>query len=370
MTTTLSSPACFDALGLPVELEQIDKKLQELFGSMATEDSSGAVRASLINFALYSEDQTHTEEDIALLEAVTNEAACRSLLISSDTKADINGAKAWLQVHCLMDKSGKKSVCTEQISFHLSGNAPGMLPNVIFSHLDSDLPLAFWWRGEFSDAFEEKLYSRIDRLIFDSEVWALPRNQFVRLEGCQKTVRRPFRMHDLAFSRINGVRHAVCNAFDQPVLKSQSRYLDHFTIRYGEGRRMSAVYLAAWLANRLEAELDLNHSSSSALSFSSRLRVAPPSFQIHLEKTDSDGMTVDLEAAFCDQDITLHISRLHDRDVLETKITKSGELASEEWLPETKDADAPIVIDVLNRAGRNRAHLEALPIVNQILTLS
>src|SRR5690606_30772650 len=119
-------------------------------------------------------------EDAALLAEVTGEAACRSILISADTRPQAPDAKAWVQVHCQIDRNGSKTVCTEQISFHLAGASPGMLRNIVFAHLDSDLPLAFWWRGEFSDAFEEGLYSRIDRLLFDSEEWESPRNQFLR----------------------------------------------------------------------------------------------------------------------------------------------------------------------------------------------
>ena len=79
------------------------------------------------------------------------------------------GARAWIQAHCQINRRGEKSVCSEQISFFLTGRSPGLLRNVVFAHLDSDLPLAFWWRGEFSDAFEERLYSRIDRLLFGSD---------------------------------------------------------------------------------------------------------------------------------------------------------------------------------------------------------
>ena len=128
-------------------------------------------------------------------------------------------------------RRAKKTVCTEQISFFLSGDSPGLLRNIVFSHLDSDLPLAFWWKGEFSDAFERGLYSRIDRLLFDSESWAAPRNQFLRLLEAQGDKSCPFVMHDFAFTRMNSIRSAIANAFDRPALAQRLGSINGITLR-------------------------------------------------------------------------------------------------------------------------------------------
>ena len=73
--------------------------------------------------------------------------------------------------------------------------------NTVFAHLDSDLPLVFWWQGELSDVFEERLYSRIDRFIFDSRHWSRPETQFLRLNAAIGDGDGSFIPHDLSYTR-------------------------------------------------------------------------------------------------------------------------------------------------------------------------
>lgn len=357
----------FQVLGQPVEISRIEKKLQQLFMD-GSEDGVGVARASLINLALYSEDQSHLEEDASVLAELTSESACRSLLINADTHASEMTAQAWVQVHCQIDRSGKKTVCTEQISFFLTGDSPGMLRNIVFGHLDSDLPLAFWWRGEFSDAFERGLYSRIDRLLFDSECWESPRNQFIRLIAAQGETSSPFVMHDLAFTRLNSIRQAVANAFDRPGVAGQIPSLSEVKLRFAEGYRMSAIYLAAWIASRLGVSLDSNQSKPERYVFVSNRKGAPSTFALEVSGLDPDRkgtVEVDFELA----EAKVEISRCQTRDFMRTLTHRSDCSTDEDWLPAKKLTDVALVGDILNRAGRNRTYSEVLPMVQEILTL-
>lgn len=372
MSTVNSLPIlpAFQLLGQPVEIPRVEKELQQLFFEGATEgsDAVGAARASLINLALYNEKQSGLEEDTSILAELTSDASCRSLLINADLTATEITAQAWVQVHCQIDRSGRKTVCTEQISFYLTGNSPGMLRNMVFSHLDSDLPLAFWWRGDFSDAFEEGLYSRIDRLMFDSETWDSPRDQFLRLQSAQAGHSSPFVMHDLAFTRMNSIRHAIANAFDRPGVNQQLASLDEISMRYAPGYRMSAIYLAAWLSVRLGAEIDFSRSKNGRYGFVGNCPGVPENFVVTIEPL-KDGRLGTVEVDFQLKGARVEISRCQTRDFIRTLTYSPDCPTTEDWLPAKKLTDVTLVKDVLNRAGRNRTFSLVLPRLQELLTV-
>ncbi len=361
-----SLPNAFALLGEEVEWNRIEKALEALFSGDA-DGHSGIARASLINLALYNENPEELEQDAAVLAELTNETACRSLLILADPHVATTAARAWVQAHCQIDRNGEKSVCTEQISFYLTGRSTGLLRNVVLAHLDSDLPLAFWWRGELSDAFEEGLYSRIDRLLFDSEGWTDPRNPILRLLECQRSSSSPFVMHDLAFTRLNAIRHAVANAFDRPLVARGLAMLSTVTIRWAAGHRMSALYLAAWVAGRLEADLDGATSTGREVSCSGA-QGRNGGFVIRLEELAPERLgTVEID--FEMGAARVEISRCQTRDFIRTLTKRENAATEEDWLPAPRLNEASLVADILNRAGRNRTLGQILPMVLKLLAL-
>jgi len=373
MTTvaTLPSLPAFQLLGQPVDLPHIEREIQALFMDDGDETDSpnagGIARASVINLALYNENQEELERDASVLAELTSEAACRSLLINADTHYPGVSARAWIQAHCQIDRNGEKSVCSEQISFFLTGNSPSLLRNIVLAHLDSDLPLAFWWRGEFSDAFEERLYSRIDRLLFDSESWASPRNQFIRLLENQAGESSPFVMHDLAFTRLNSIRQAIANAFDRPAVLRDLGSLSEVCIRYAKGYRMSSLYLAAWIASKLEARVDPGQSSPGHIVAVAGRKGSPSSFVIRIDELDPQRKGT-VEVDFQLGETRVEISHCQTRDFIRT-LTHRGAATDEDWLPGRRMTDAALVTEILNRAGRNRVYARVLPGVQELLTV-
>ncbi len=371
--TTAAPPTphpAFALLGEEVELSRIEKALQALFGGGGdgAVEQSGIARASLINLALYNENPAELERDASVLAELTSETACRSLLIHADTRSAGTGVRAWVQAHCQIDRNGAKTVCTEQISFLLAGRSPGLLRNVVLANLDSDLPLAFWWRGELSDAFEERLYSRIDRLLYDSEGWESPRNPFLRLLECQREAPSSFVMHDLAFTRLNSIRHAVANAFDRPLVARELDSLTEVVIRHAKGHRLSSLYLAAWVAGRLEAAIDGAASSPGEVVCRPGRKGARNGFRIRLDELDPQRRGR-VEVDFILGGTRIEISRCQTRDFLRTLTKREGAAIEEDWLPARRLHDASLVADILNRAGRNRTHAQTLPGVLELLAL-
>jgi glucose-6-phosphate dehydrogenase assembly protein OpcA len=156
METPVSSEASIEP-GLPVEIGRIDKELGKLW------ESSGdtKTRASLINLVVYTENESTLSADNEVLAAVAGRHPCRAILILGNPSAPTAQAKAWITAHCHLLGKDTRQICSEQITFRLDGDAANALPNIVFSHLDSDLPLCLWWKADFPEPLDEKLWTAL-----------------------------------------------------------------------------------------------------------------------------------------------------------------------------------------------------------------
>jgi glucose-6-phosphate dehydrogenase assembly protein OpcA len=149
------------SLGLAVEIGKIDKELKKLW-----EQSAGAMtRASLINLAVYSEAPDSLARNTQLISQITQNHACLAIVIGADRTAKENRVEAWISAHCHISRAGSKQICSEQLSFLLEGPCTNLLPSIVFSHLDSDLPFYLWWQGDLHDPMDPQLWAWVDRFI-------------------------------------------------------------------------------------------------------------------------------------------------------------------------------------------------------------
>ncbi len=233
------------ALGKRVEIGQIEAELHRLWEADAT-----STKASLINFAIYSEQPDELEHNTQIINEITRTHACRAILIEADLDAPASNARAWITAHCHL-LGGKKSVCSEQITFELEGKAIGRIRNIVFAHLASDLPLVFWWQGEFSRIFEPGLYTQLDRLIIDSSSWHdLPGNTEKLLAALEAAPDSQV-IHDLSWSRSYQLRLAFALMFDEPQAREHLAQPLECEICYQSGQLATAMLLLAWLIESL-----------------------------------------------------------------------------------------------------------------------
>jgi len=130
------------SLGASVELGRIGPELKKRW----EQSESAMTRASLVNLAVYSEQPGSLEKNTQLIAKITENHACRAIVIGADCKAKENRVEAWISAHCHVSRAGSKQVCSEQISFLLQGPCTTLLPSIVFSHLDSDFPFYLWWQ--------------------------------------------------------------------------------------------------------------------------------------------------------------------------------------------------------------------------------
>ena len=355
-------------LGQQVPIGQVTNELQALFAGDEKDQDSGITRASLINLAIYQEGPESLEVAAETVAEIVQEAACRSILIGADPKGE-TGAKAWVQAHCqILGRDHRKTVCTEQLAFQLTGATPGLVRNTVFAHLDSDLPLVFWWRGEFSEAFSDRLFTRIDRLVFNSCSWSDPRSQFLRLRQASAEAKASFIPHDLSFTRLNPIRSSIARCFDDPLPRKEASRISSVEIQHGSNFRMPALYLAAWLATRLKCDLLANESDTQSFRFRRR------------SSGEISGLTVNLKAvdegceAICSVDMksnNAHFSlNRKDNNRFWELTSKIGNCpANVELLPMPDRSDAVLVTEILMRGGRNHVLCDALKVVREMLVI-
>jgi glucose-6-phosphate dehydrogenase assembly protein OpcA len=232
--------------GSPVEIAAIDRELKKLW----EQTEASATRASLMNLAVYCEGEDALDVNTELISRFTANHACRSIVVAVDPAA-ADGVEAWISAHCHMNRAGEKQVCCEQLSFLLGGKSQGVFPNILFSHLDSDLPLYLWWQGEFHGPLDEQLRTWVDRLIFDSASWSEWKKPFAFLRDSLLASKARLTLCDLNWTRTLYLRQALAQLFDDP---ANLPYLDcvrGWKIGHAPGLRSTAVLFAGWLAAQL-----------------------------------------------------------------------------------------------------------------------
>src|SRR5215467_7928809 len=96
MKSAMPAAAETYSLGTPVELGAIEQELKKLW-----QEGEGAMtRASLMNLAVYSEQQGSLQNNTQLMARITENHACRALVIEADCDADGDQVSAWISAHC------------------------------------------------------------------------------------------------------------------------------------------------------------------------------------------------------------------------------------------------------------------------------
>ncbi len=345
-------PEILARLGSEVELARIDSELTKLW-----DQDDAKTRASLLNFAIYSEDPTSLEANVDRLDRIIALHACRALLILQ-TSGETPRARAWINALC-HPYQGRQAVCSEQISFVLEAGDPAQLQNIVFAHLDADLPLVVWWQGPLTQNFEERFYSRIDTLIIDSSSWSEPALQFAALEEALSTGTANFDVRDLNWTRSHFLRVALASCFQDEQAQRMIPKLDGVEITYVKGQRSAALLLAGWIGKRLgavlrddERDLVFHRQDGLAIRMTLSEQAEGPALQALVLK--GEGLQVE-------------VTRSADSEFVKVKAC-CDDHSHEELMPADVDADADLVAEQLSRAGGTTLYSDMIPIMRRLLT--
>lgn len=355
MTATIPDPC--PELGLEVPVAAIDRELRKLW-----EQDEARTNASLMNLVVYSEKPGALIENSAIIHDLTREHACRAILVGVESAHPQASVRAWITAHCHL-AHGMKSVCCEQIALHLTGKVTGRFRNTVFAHLNSDLPLIFWWQGELTSIFSERLVSVIDRLIVDSSQWAEPATAFDRIEALASNS-HPLVLQDLEWSRSWQFRLGIAGLFDDPVAQRALPDITAVEISHHPAHRNAALQLLAWLAVqagwRDGLELDLAAQRNPAAA-SRSIALESKSGTVITARLTADPAAAPLAAlALTAPGIRLSVTRAPAATHLVRSIEMPGHSLSS-LSPADPDPPAQLVAQQLARGGKNSLFRKILP---------
>ena len=248
ITPVMPAAAETYSLGAPVEIGKIEQELKKLW----REGEGAMTRASLMNLAVYSEKPGSLQNNTQLMARITENHACRAIVIEADCDAADDHVSAWISAHCHVSSVGSKQVCSEQISFLLKGGCTTQLPSIVLSNLDSDLPFYLWWQEEFREPMDPQLWTWVDRVIYDSHDWSDFRSQIRLLELMQEEANQRIVLCDLNWTRLDNVRFALAQFFDHPASHHRLAKISKVRIDFAPGFRSTAVLFVGWLASAIE----------------------------------------------------------------------------------------------------------------------
>lgn len=355
----MTVPSDCSQLGCEVEVGQIEIELKHLW-----EADQARTNASLINFAVYSENASALAENSDIVREITREHTCRAILIGVDREDPKVSMRAWIKAHCNLSH-GSKSICCEQLAFHLSGRVSGRLSNTVFAHLNSDLPLIFWWQGELTERFNDRLYTLIQRFVVDSADWADPSSQFAKLLPAMREGNLV--VQDLSWTRTYHIRLAIASLFDDPVAQAAIPSIKKVKIVTSEKGCVAGLQLLAWFAEQCEwragEELLPVDSSNGGYLFE---HAHGGSIEANIV-TQSDGAAISLVEVDAG-DVQVCISRVKGERFLHIQLTASGH-GVELSTPADSEEIVGIVRDQLSRGGKNSLFRKICPRFIELLNV-
>ena len=344
------------SLGLAVEISKIDRELKKLWA-----ESAGAMtRASLINLAVYSEAPGSLERNTQLIARIAQNHACRAIVIGANPAAKENRVEAWISAHCHVSKAGGKQICSEQLSFLLEGPCTSLLPSIVFSHLDSDLPLHLWWQGEFHDPMDPQLWAWVDRLMYDSHDWKDFDTQMRLVETAQEEAKQRVVLCDLNWTRLDKLRVAVAQFFDHPASHHHFDEIESAQIDFAPDFRSTAVLLAGWLGAQLNWRAEPTRNANEFAFTDSQDR------KIDVVLSERAGEPVS-RIVLSSGGIEFVVAHTKGADLFEVWRGKREEKCPRQMMPSGSNDPVVLMSDELMRGGPHRVYLRAFNCVRSLL---
>lgn len=342
--------------GMPVELGKIERELKKLW------DQGGEVmtRASLVNLAVYSEAPDSLAANTQIVAQLTEEHSCRALVIAATPSESEEKVEAWISAHCHVTRAGSKHVCSEQISFALTGSCAQLLANIVFSHLDTDLPLYLWWQSKLPDEIDPHLWSWVDRLIYDSRDWDDFRNEMRILDAAREESNQRLILCDLNWTRLVRFRLALAQFFDQPANLEHLGAIERVELDFSPGHERTALLLVGWLA----AQLGWMASDSPS---PDQIRFTDPcgaNVSIALRETEGDPIS---RCSLFSGAAEFRVVNPPEADLLEVSQHANGRAGMRRVMPAVGHGPVALMREELMRGGAHRVYLRAVEAVEHLL---
>ena len=337
------------SLGMPVEIGRIDKELKKLWAA----GEGVMTRATLINLAVYSDEPGSLGQNTQLMSQLTENHACRAIVIEADSAAKQNEAEAWISAHCHVSRAGSRQVCSEQLSFRLGGPCTSLLPSIVFSQLDSDLPFYLWWQTDFRPPIDPYFWSWVDHLIYDSHTWKNYKGQLELVETARTEADQRIVLCDLNWTRLDKIRAAVAQFFDPPAAHHHFSKIEKVAITHGKSYRSTGLLLAGWMAAQLNWRAD-GKPSNGELRFRNE---ADKQVTVSLDEKEGEPIgEISLESGAT----RFAVRHPANADLLEVTRHDDGEQRLNQLMPAGSNQLVALLSEQLMRGGPHAVYLRVL----------
>jgi hypothetical protein len=239
------------------------------------------------------------------------------------------------------------------------------LRNTVFSHLNSDLPLVFWWQGELSSIFSERLYSLIDQFIFDSSEW-VDASESIHFLGQVMDEVSTLKAIDLEWTRSYQIRYAIAGLFDDPLAMRATERMNQIRIVVHPKHKMAGFQLLAWIVQctgwERSMDLGLNTGSANDVFY----------FETHdgvdltaVIETDPESPPIGFVEISC-QECVVQVVRDAGCARIHQKLNADGHVI-DRCLPAGKDSSAELVMSQLSLGGKNSLYRSMMPVFLDLL---
>ncbi|WP_240695768.1 glucose-6-phosphate dehydrogenase assembly protein OpcA [Candidatus Chloroploca sp. Khr17] len=248
-----------------VEIGAIERELRQLWSESAEKspDGQAVIRALTLNLIACTHDAEHADRMTDAIQQLTASHPSRAILALLQPDAPEPRLDGFVQANCLLSRRGTPQVCGEQITLDARGSAVQQVASLILALLVPDLPVVLWL--SHPDPFDAPLLARlrsvVDRVMVNSQAFAQPTKELVRMAELERTVSsgglalHTFAISDLTWASLTAWRELTAQFFDTRPLLPHLRRIDHVTITYqapnGANNPVAGLLLAGWLASCL-----------------------------------------------------------------------------------------------------------------------
>ncbi len=253
---------------LPAQPEKILKALGQVWTSLAEgERQQGkptVLRACAMTLIVATDEEDAEDASVAqILTELMHVHPSRALVLRHSREAE-NGLSARVFAQCWKPFGKAQQICCEQIEINATPDRWTDVSPAVLGIIVPDLPVVVWCRqknalrsagNEQQRTGLEAILSLATKTIVDTD--GAPLDEALEIIRKWKSVGRV--VADLQWTRLTPWRETISHAFDESVVRAERTSFKKIEVAYtDETVPASALYLAAWLANGVNAPVDFH----------------------------------------------------------------------------------------------------------------
>ncbi len=355
-----------------VDVAALERELRDLWEQMSSAKQEGkqeaVTRSCVHNLIVYAPGRQSDAEVNSIIAEVTIQNPGRVFILLPDPFSTNNRTSAWVSAQCYRTSGKREQICCEQIMLRAEGEAVQEIPVILAPLIVPDVPVFLWWRSEMQErSIFSELLEFADRVIIDSALNHSGHHAMRKNTAVVKSAIGLCAFSDLDWARLTFWRDLAARLFDSPEARRQLPQISRLEIQAVEPMSYQPLFLASWLASRLDWK---NASRIDSKSGSVRFECVNGSRKVEIVISDSSpklsGSNLQGVQLYT-QDAKFLIAAADESLHVESLIHCEGAPGVRQLRKLETESEANLLRRELQILGRDRAYEQALEFLNQIL---